>query len=95
MNDIIDFSLSEYIDEPLRTYSSGMAARLAFTVATKVEPDILIDEALSVGDAEFKQKFSKIKALQEKGVTIIFCSHSFIRLKCCATKYLLIKESKF
>ena len=97
MNEIIDFSgLAEYIDEPLRTYSSGMAARLAFTVATKVDPDILIiDEALSVGDAEFKQKsFSKIKALQEKGVTIIFCSHSLYQVEMLCNKVLWLDQGE-
>jgi lipopolysaccharide transport system ATP-binding protein len=97
MNEIIDFSgLAEYINEPLRTYSSGMAARLAFTVATKVEPDILIiDEALSVGDAEFKQKcFSKIKSLQDKGVTIIFCSHSLYQIEMLCNKVLWLDKGE-
>jgi ABC-type polysaccharide/polyol phosphate transport system ATPase subunit len=84
--EIIDFAaLGEYIDQPVKTYSSGMYARLAFAVAINVDPDILIiDEALSVGDSGFQLKcLLKMRGLQERGVTIIFCSHdtsSVIRL---------------
>jgi lipopolysaccharide transport system ATP-binding protein len=97
MNYIINFSgLSKYIDEPLRTYSSGMVARLAFTVATTVEPDIIIiDEVLSVGDSEFRLKsFNKIKSLQEKGVTIIFCSHSLYQIELLCSTVLWLEKGQ-
>ncbi|MFN9030630.1 MAG: ABC transporter ATP-binding protein [Betaproteobacteria bacterium] len=76
--EIIEFAaLGEYIDQPVKTYSSGMYARLAFAVAINVDPDILIiDEALSVGDSGFQLKcLLKMRAMQDRGVTIIFCSH--------------------
>lgn len=95
MDDIIEFSgLAEYIDKPLKTYSNGMVSRLAFTVATKVEPDIIIiDEALSVGDAQFRQKsFNKIKSLQQDGVTLIFCSHSLYQIELLCTKVIWLEK---
>lgn len=78
MVDIIRFSeLEEYIDQPVKTYSSGMFARLAFSVAIHVDPDILfIDETLSVGDARFINKcMKKIMEMKATGVTILFVSH--------------------
>jgi lipopolysaccharide transport system ATP-binding protein len=79
ISEIVRFSeLDEFINQPIKTYSSGMAARLAFAVAINVEPDILIiDEALSVGDVAFQRKcFAKIEDIRAKGATILFVSHS-------------------
>ena len=76
---ILEFSeLREFIDNPVRTYSSGMYLRLAFSVAVNVEPDILlIDEILSVGDINFQKKsFNKIKEIKKNGTTIVIVSHS-------------------
>lgn len=79
LNDIIKFSeLEEYIDNPVRTYSSGMYMRLAFSVAINVNADILlIDEILAVGDANFQVKcFNKLMEIKNKGTTIVIVSHS-------------------
>lgn len=84
LDDIIDFSgIRPFIDRPVKTYSSGMFVRLAFSLATSVEPDILvIDEALSVGDGEFARKsFDRILSLRDSGTTILFCSHSMYQIE--------------
>jgi ABC-type polysaccharide/polyol phosphate transport system ATPase subunit len=76
---ILEFSeLGSFVDRPVKTYSSGMYMRLAFSVAVNVDPDILvIDEALAVGDGHFQKKcIDKIRQFQEEGKTILFCSHS-------------------
>lgn len=76
---IIDFSeIRDFIDNPVRTYSSGMYMRLAFAVAISVDADILlIDEILAVGDANFQAKcFNKLKELKSQGITIVLVSHS-------------------
>ena len=79
LEDIIEFSeLQDYIDNPVRTYSSGMYMRLAFSVAINVDADILlIDEILAVGDANFQTKcFNKMQEIKAAGTTIVLVSHS-------------------
>lgn len=75
--------IDEFLNQPVKTYSSGMFARLAFAVAINVEPDILIvDEALSVGDVFFQNKcFRKFEELRSKGVTILFVSHDIASVR--------------
>lgn len=78
-NDIVDFAeLWEFMDTPVKRYSSGMYMRLGFSVAVHSEPDILlVDEVLAVGDAVFAEKcLAKVREFQERGVTIVIVSHS-------------------
>lgn len=84
--------IGEFIDRPVRTYSSGMFMRLAFAVATAVEPDILvIDEALSVGDGAFARKsFERVMQLKAQGATILFCSHSMYQVEALCDRALWI-----
>jgi ABC-2 type transport system ATP-binding protein len=79
MEEILDFSeLDEFKDVPLRNFSSGMVTRLAFSISTVVEPEILlVDEILSVGDESFQKKSkARMKSLMHEGVTVLFVSHS-------------------
>ena len=79
MDEIIEFSeLEDFIDKPIKVYSSGMYMRLAFSVAINIKADILlIDEILAVGDIAFQKKcFDKLKQLKESGITIVLISHS-------------------
>jgi lipopolysaccharide transport system ATP-binding protein len=78
MESILEFAdIGAFIDQPVKTYSSGMTMRLAFSIAISVDPAILVvDEALAVGDAAFQRKcYSRLKSLQEQGTTILFVSH--------------------
>ncbi|MFZ6773957.1 ABC transporter ATP-binding protein [Undibacterium sp. SXout7W] len=86
--------IGEYIDSPVRVYSSGMQMRLAFSVATCVRPDILIvDEALAVGDVFFQQKcFERITQFTKEGTTLLFVSHSTGTVLNTCTRCLFIKE---
>lgn len=82
--EIIDFAeLWDFVDVPLKNYSSGMKARLGFAIATIVNPDILIvDEILSVGDAHFKKKcMGKMNEMRDRGVTMVLVSHSIEQVK--------------
>ena len=84
--------IGEYIDQPVRTYSSGMQVRLAFSVATAVRPDILIvDEALAVGDVFFQQKcFQRIRSFLQQGTTLLFVSHSAATVYTLCNRAILI-----
>ncbi|MBO5479011.1 MAG: ABC transporter ATP-binding protein [Clostridia bacterium] len=89
LDQIIEFSeLKDYIDNPVRTYSSGMYMRLAFSVAINVDADILlIDEILSVGDQHFQEKcFEKIEDLKKEGKTIVFVTHGMDSVKRFCTR---------
>ncbi|MBL4280036.1 ABC transporter ATP-binding protein [Vibrio fluvialis] len=95
MASIIEFSeIGEYIDKPVRVYSSGMQVRLAFAVATSQRPDILIvDEALSVGDSAFQRKcFQRIESYREEGMTLLFVTHDIETVKRICNRAILIKS---
>ena len=95
--DIIDFAdLGEYIDQPVRTYSSGMKMRLGFAININIKPDILVvDEALSVGDADFQKKCrDKINDVISTGVTVLFVSHSRKAIEETCTRAIFLKDGK-
>lgn len=95
LDEIIDYAeVREFIDLPLKRYSSGMQVRLAFAIAIKAEADIyLLDEILAVGDINFQQKSLKsILDLIERGKTVIYVSHNFEMVKQYCTKTLLIEK---
>ena len=88
--------LHDYLDKPLKTYSTGMIMRLAFSTILALEPDIfIIDEALAVGDLYFQKKvFNKIREFKEKGGTILFTSHSMYQITNLCERALWLKEGK-
>ena len=95
--DIVDFSeLHDFLDVPLKNYSSGMVARIAFAIATVTDPDILIaDEVLSVGDYAFQEKCEKRMAqLLANGTTVIFVSHSTEQVKRLCNKATWLEHGK-
>lgn len=97
LQSIIDFSeLSEFIDQPIKHYSSGMYMRLAFSIAIHVNPEILIvDEILAVGDPKFQQKcLDKMEEFKKLGVTILFVSHNLDTVSKFCTRCLLINHSQ-
>ena len=97
LQEIIDFAdIGEFIDQPVRTYSSGMYVRLAFAIATSVQPDILvIDEALSVGDGAFARKsFDRIMQLKQSGVTLLFCSHSLFQVESLCSRCIWLHQGQ-
>jgi lipopolysaccharide transport system ATP-binding protein len=94
---ILEFSeLGSFLDRPVKTYSSGMYMRLAFSVAVNVDPEILvIDEALAVGDGHFQKKcIDKIRQFQEEGKTILFCSHSLYYVSSICRRALWLDQGR-
>lgn len=88
--------IGEFIDQPVKTYSSGMAVRLAFSVAIHVEPEILlVDEALSVGDIYFRQRcLRKVHEMRAAGVTIIFVSHAIAEVKALGDRAMWLEAGR-
>ena len=92
---IIEFAeLGDYIDQPVRTYSSGMKMRLGFAINVNIEPDVLVvDEALAVGDATFKKKCkNKIKEIISAGTTVLYVSHSAASVKEICPRSIFLKK---
>lgn len=97
MPDVEAFAeIGDYIDQPVRVYSSGMQMRLAFSIATAVRPDILIvDEALSVGDTYFQHKsFERIRAFREQGTTLLIVSHDKGAIQSICDRAILLNEGR-
>lgn len=95
LDDIISFAdIGQFIDQPVRTYSSGMVVRLAFAVQSQIDPDILIvDEALSVGDAKFQAKcFDRLKKLKDRGTSILLVTHSSEQIVTHCTRAVLLND---
>ena len=95
--EIVDFSeLKNFMDVPVKNYSSGMKSRLGFAIATVVSPKILIlDEVLSVGDAKFRKKSeNKILSMFDSGVTVLFVSHSLEQVKRLCNKAIILEKGK-
>jgi lipopolysaccharide transport system ATP-binding protein len=97
MPDVLAFAdIGDFIDQPVKTYSSGMMMRLAFAVAVNVQPDVLIiDEALAVGDVFFSQKcFQRIREIVHRGATLIFVSHDMGAVQALCDRALLLSQGK-
>ena len=97
LREIEDFAeIGDFIDQPVKTYSSGMSIRLAFSVAIHVEPEILIvDEALAVGDVYFRQRcMRKVHELRQQGVTVLFVSHDTGDVKAIADRVMWLDAGK-
>jgi ABC-type polysaccharide/polyol phosphate transport system ATPase subunit len=97
LDQILDFAeIGAYIDQPVKTYSSGMVVRLAFAVAVHLDPDILIvDEALAVGDICFRQRcMRKIHELRSRGVTIVYVTHDISDVKALGDRALWLREGR-
>lgn len=93
--EIVDFSeLGDFINVPIRTYSSGMVMRLAFSISTLVSPDILIvDEILSVGDAHFKKKSeNRMRQLMDGGATVLLVSHAISQIKDLSSRVIWLEK---
>jgi lipopolysaccharide transport system ATP-binding protein len=98
LDEIIAFSeIGEFIDTPVKRYSSGMYVRLAFAVAAHLDPEILIvDEVLAVGDAQFQHKcLNKIRALANGGRTVLFVSHNLTTVTSLCTSGVLLRQGQF
>ena len=96
-DEIVEFAeLRDFLDMPIKNYSSGMKARLGFSIATLVSPDILIlDEVLSVGDAKFRKKSEKkVLSMFDKGVTVLFVSHSLQQVQRLCNKAMILEKGK-
>ncbi len=97
MPDILAFSeLGDFIDQPVKVYSTGMAMRLGFSIATQVEPDVLIiDEALSVGDGYFQKKcMDRLRLFVEGGGTLLFCSHAMYYVSAFCQRALWLRHGR-
>ncbi len=96
-DEIVEFSeLGEFIDVPIKNYSSGMRARLGFSIVSLVSPDILIlDEVLAVGDAKFRKKSeAKVMSMFDKGTTVLFVSHSLEQVKRLCNKAMILEHGE-
>ena len=96
-DEIVEFSeLGDFINVPLKNYSSGMKARLGFSIATVVEPEILIlDEVLSVGDAKFRKKSEKkVKDMFDKKITVLFVSHSLAQVRSLCDHAIILEHGR-
>lgn len=96
-DEIVEFSeLGEFINVPIKNYSSGMRSRLGFAIATVVEPDVIIlDEVLSVGDAKFRKKCeARIQQMFDKGATVLFVSHSLPQVKRICDRAIILEHGQ-